>query len=118
MSIAIDDFGTGYSSLSYLQKFPVSSVKVDRTFVAELAARGDSGLVRSILSLAEALGLTTVAEGVETAGQLEALNALECDLAQGYFLGYPQNSADITELLRGETLAGLAGRATNQSPRS
>jgi diguanylate cyclase (GGDEF)-like protein len=116
VSIAIDDFGTGYSSLSYLQKFPVTSVKVDRTFVAELAARGDSGLVRSILSLAEALGLTTVAEGVETAGQLAALNALECDLAQGYFLGYPQNSADITELLRGDTLAGLAGRRTIETP--
>ncbi|MFZ1880506.1 MAG: EAL domain-containing protein [Gaiellaceae bacterium] len=116
VSIAIDDFGTGYSSLSYLQKFPVTSVKVDRTFVAELAARGDSGLVRSILSLAEALGLTTVAEGVETAGQLEALNALECDLAQGYFLGYPQTSADITELLHGQTLAELAGRPPRESP--
>ena len=110
VSIAIDDFGTGYSSLSYLQKFPVTSVKVDRTFVSELAARGDTGLVRSILSLAEALGLTTVAEGVETAGQLEALNALQCDLAQGFFLGYPQNSEDITELLNGETVAGLAER--------
>ncbi len=117
VSIAIDDFGTGYSSLSYLQKFPVTSVKVDRTFVAELAARGDSGLVRSILSLAEALGLTTVAEGVETAGQLEALNALECDLAQGFFLGYPQNSADISELLGAEAVAARAERHVNEPSR-
>jgi diguanylate cyclase (GGDEF)-like protein/PAS domain S-box-containing protein len=117
VSIAIDDFGTGYSSLSYLQKFPVTSVKVDRTFVAELAARGDSGLVRSILSLAEALGLTTVAEGVETAGQLEALNALECDLAQGFFLGYPQNSADITELLGAESAAARAGLYASEPSR-
>jgi diguanylate cyclase (GGDEF)-like protein/PAS domain S-box-containing protein len=98
VKIAIDDFGTGYSSLSYLQKFPVTSVKVDRSFVAELT-NGDSGLVRSIVSLAEALGLTTVAEGVETAGQLEALTALDCDLSQGFYIGYPQTPEEIDTLL-------------------
>jgi diguanylate cyclase (GGDEF)-like protein/PAS domain S-box-containing protein len=98
VKIAIDDFGTGYSSLSYLQKFPVTSVKVDRSFVAELT-NGDPGLVRSIVSLAEALGLTTVAEGVETAGQLEALTALDCDLSQGFYIGYPQSADQIDTLL-------------------
>ena len=103
VKIAIDDFGTGYSSLSYLQKFPVTSVKVDRSFVAELT-NGDPGLVRSIVSLAEALGLTTVAEGVETAGQLEALTALDCDLSQGFYIGYPQTADQIDALLESPIL--------------
>jgi len=98
VKIAIDDFGTGYSSLSYLQKFPVTSVKVDRSFVAELT-HGDPGLVRSVIALAEALGLTTVAEGVETVGQLEALVALDCDLSQGFYIGYPQAPDKIDALL-------------------
>jgi EAL domain-containing protein (putative c-di-GMP-specific phosphodiesterase class I) len=101
VKVAIDDFGTGYSSLSYLQKFPVTSVKVDRSFVAQLT-NGDPGLVRSIISLAEALGLTTVAEGVETAGQLEALTALDCDLTQGFYIGYPQTSDQIDTLLNNQ----------------
>ncbi len=101
VKVAIDDFGTGYSSLSYLQKFPVTSVKVDRSFVAELTT-GDPGLVRSIVSLAEALGLTTIAEGVETAGQLEALAALDCDLTQGFYIGYPQAPDKIDALLNNQ----------------
>jgi len=101
VKVAIDDFGTGYSSLSYLQKFPVTSVKVDRSFVAELTA-GDPGLVRSIVSLAEALGLTTIAEGVETAGQLQALAALDCDLSQGFYIGYPQAPDKIDALLNNQ----------------
>ena len=99
VGIAVDDFGTGYSSLSYLQRFPVTSVKVDRSFVSELKVNGDSGLIRSILTLAEGLGLTTVAEGVETAGQLETLTNLECNLTQGFSIGYPQDSVEIDRLL-------------------
>ncbi len=99
VDIAIDDFGTGYSSLSYLQSFPVTSVKVDRSFVSQLTTHGDSGLVRSILALAEALGLSTVAEGVETPGQLEALSSLDCALVQGYYTGYPQSPEEIEALL-------------------
>ncbi len=98
VKVAIDDFGTGYSSLSYLQKFPVTSVKVDRSFVAELTT-GDPGLVRSIVSLADALGLTTIAEGVETASQLETLASLDCDLSQGFYIGYPQPPDKIDALL-------------------
>ena len=100
VDIAIDDFGTGYSSLSYLQSFPVTSVKVDRSFVSQLTTHGDSGLVRSILALAEALGLSTVAEGVETPGQLEALSSLDCALVQGYYTGYPQSPEEIESLLQ------------------
>ena len=99
IKIAIDDFGTGYSSLAYLQRFPVSSVKVDRAFVAQLADGHEPALVRSILAVAEALSLTTVAEGVETDEQLRALDALDCTLAQGFFLHEPQPPEAIDALL-------------------
>ena len=96
VGVAIDDFGTGYSSLSYLQRFPVTSVKVDRAFISELSRNGDQGVVRSILALAEALALTTVAEGVETKEQLRALDALDCGLAQGFYLGRPLTAEEIS----------------------
>ncbi len=99
VGIAIDDFGTGYSSLSYLQQFPVTSIKVDRSFVADLTAGGKVGLVRSILSIGDALGLTTVAEGVETIEQLEALARLGCDCAQGFALGRPLSPGEIDGML-------------------
>ena len=99
VGIAIDDFGTGYSSLSYLQQFPVTSIKVDRSFVADLTAGGKVGLVRSILSIGDALGLTTVAEGVETIEQLEALARLGCDCAQGFPLGRPLSPGEIDGML-------------------
>jgi diguanylate cyclase (GGDEF)-like protein/PAS domain S-box-containing protein len=102
VGIAIDDFGTGYSSLSYLRQFPVTSLKIDRSFVADLATTRDAGLVRSIISIADALGLGTVAEGVETADQLELLAAADCHVAQGFFLGMPQLPEEIDELLRCE----------------
>jgi diguanylate cyclase (GGDEF)-like protein/PAS domain S-box-containing protein len=100
VGIAIDDFGTGYSSLSYLRQFPVTSLKIDRSFVADLAATRYPGLVRSIISIADALGLGTVAEGVETADQLDLLVAADCHVAQGFFLGEPQPSGEIDALLR------------------
>ena len=75
IGIAIDDFGTGYSSLSYLQQFPATSIKIDRSFVSGLDEAGDIGLGASILSIGKALGMTTVAEGVETAEQLRAARA-------------------------------------------
>ena len=90
--LAIDDFGTGYSSLAYLQRFPVHALKVDRSFVAglELADRDEStAIVRAIVSLAQALELRTVAEGIETEGQLAAVAELGCDMGQGFLLGRP-----------------------------
>jgi EAL domain-containing protein (putative c-di-GMP-specific phosphodiesterase class I) len=84
--LSVDDFGTGYSSLLYLRQFPVDVLKIDRSFVAGLGvAASDSAIVRGVVDLAGALGLTAVAEGVETEAQLEALQALGCELAQGYF---------------------------------
>lgn len=89
---AVDDFGTGYSSLSYVHRFPLRSLKIDRSFVSELGQQGDSGsraVIRSILTLANSLGLETVAEGVETEQQAEALIAMGCSLGQGYLFAKP-----------------------------
>jgi diguanylate cyclase (GGDEF)-like protein/PAS domain S-box-containing protein len=95
VKIAIDDFGTGYSSLSYLRKFPVDVIKVDRSFVTGLGtSREDSAIVHLIVTLAQALGLGTVAEGVETDPQLAELRALGCDQVQGYLVAQPLEIAD------------------------
>jgi EAL domain-containing protein (putative c-di-GMP-specific phosphodiesterase class I) len=88
--VAIDDFGTGYSSFSYLEKLPVSAVKIDRSFVEFLeAAPKARSVVKGMVLLAHSIGLRVVVEGVETAGQLEALLESEADDAQGYLLGRP-----------------------------
>jgi diguanylate cyclase (GGDEF)-like protein len=99
--LSIDDFGTGYSSLKSLKGMPVDSLKVDRSFVAGLSEdRGeDAAIVTAVVSLAHSLGLTAIAEGVETADQLEKLKALECDLAQGFYFARPRPAAVIDELL-------------------
>jgi len=89
-SIAVDDFGTGYSSLAYLRRLPVDTLKIDRAFVAGLGTESeDESIVQFLLALARTLGLHTVAEGIETAAQLEVLADLGCDSAQGYLLGRP-----------------------------
>jgi diguanylate cyclase (GGDEF)-like protein/PAS domain S-box-containing protein len=108
--LAIDDFGTGYSSLAYLQKFPVQALKVDMTFVAELDAvpgKADSNaaIIDAIVTLAAGLNLRTIAEGIETRGQLAAVTALGCDIGQGFLLGRPTAREDI-----GEPPPALTGR--------
>jgi len=106
--LAIDDFGTGYSSLSYLKRLPVDAVKVDRSFVDGLALDGDdSAIVAAVTGMARALRLTTIAEGVESIGQLFALRRLGCDLAQGFFFTTPQPPSHITRLLEDDRGAGL-----------
>jgi len=88
--ISMDDFGTGYSSLSYLRSFPYDKIKVDRSFVSDLAAGTEHVvIVQAVVSIARALGMTTTAEGVETVGQKEFLAALGCDEAQGYLFSAP-----------------------------
>jgi len=98
--IAIDDFGTGNSCLAYLQKFPIDILKIDKSFVDELGYNTDSEhICRAIISLANALELETVAEGVETEGQLKFLREAGCGIAQGYLFGHPIWGREIVELL-------------------
>lgn len=100
VKIAIDDFGTGYSSLSYLSKLPVSKLKIDRSFVSELPDNPNSlTIVTGIVSMAHALGLRVVAEGVETEAQATCLLDNECDLLQGYGTGRPMPLAELARLL-------------------
>ncbi|MGF6759813.1 MULTISPECIES: putative bifunctional diguanylate cyclase/phosphodiesterase [Paraburkholderia] len=90
VAIAIDDFGTGYSAISYLGHFPISTLKIDRSFVRDIDARGKNlALVKAMISMAESLGLDVVAEGVETQQQADVLASLECHRAQGYLFGRP-----------------------------
>ncbi|MBI3480983.1 MAG: EAL domain-containing protein [Nitrosomonadales bacterium] len=98
VKIAIDDFGTGYSSLSYLKKFPLSVLKIDKSFVDDVPkCAEDVAIVSAVLNLAAGLGLKVVAEGVEVEGQLEFLKAKGCDLVQGFLTGKPMNAATFRE---------------------
>ncbi|MCA1816610.1 MAG: EAL domain-containing protein [Acidobacteria bacterium] len=109
IELAIDDFGTGYSSLSYLQRFPIHTLKIDRSFISPHGAeeRENSEIVRTIILLARNMGKEVVAEGVETAEQYARLRELECDYGQGYLFSRPQDARATEELLRDGRLAGL-----------
>ena len=99
--LVIDDFGTGYSSLSYLKRFPVDTLKVDKSFVDGLGKDPEStAIVQAVISLAKALGMRVTAEGIETRDQLERLRELGCDHGQGYFLAKPLPAEAAEELLR------------------
>jgi EAL domain-containing protein (putative c-di-GMP-specific phosphodiesterase class I) len=88
--IAIDDFGTGYSSMSYLKTFPITSLKIDRSFVTDLAENAaDAGIVRAIVEMAHGSNLGVIAEGVETQDQFQLLQKYGCDEMQGYWVSRP-----------------------------
>jgi diguanylate cyclase (GGDEF)-like protein/PAS domain S-box-containing protein len=98
--LAIDDFGTGHSSLAYLKQFPVHEVKVDRTFVQGIAdSPVDSAIVRAVIDLANAMGISAVAEGVETEDQLAGLRMLGCPVGQGFYFSHPLRADQFDELL-------------------
>jgi EAL domain-containing protein (putative c-di-GMP-specific phosphodiesterase class I)/uncharacterized membrane protein len=99
VGLAIDDFGTGYSSLSYLKRFPVRRLKIDQSFVHEMTRDANSGaIVEAIIALGRVLGMSVVAEGVETAEQLQVLRDYGCDDVQGYFVRRPASAAEIMSL--------------------
>jgi EAL domain-containing protein (putative c-di-GMP-specific phosphodiesterase class I) len=107
--LSIDDFGTGYSSLAYLKDLPISEIKIDRSFVTNVLEReGDQVIVRSTIDLARNLGLTSVAEGVESTAALRWLAQAGCSQAQGYHIARPMTPAALSEWLvsrRAETTA-------------
>jgi EAL domain-containing protein (putative c-di-GMP-specific phosphodiesterase class I) len=96
----MDDFGTGYSSLSYLRSFPFDKIKIDRSFVKDLALRPDCGaIVRAISGLGRSLNITTTAEGVETEDQLDWLRAEGCNEVQGFLFSAARPAGEIAKLL-------------------
>ncbi|GAC1526729.1 MAG: hypothetical protein NVS3B1_16390 [Marmoricola sp.] len=100
VQLSIDDFGTGYSSLAYLKRCPVDALKIDRTFVDGLGTDpDDSAIVTAVLALTSSLGLTSIAEGIETPAQLSALASLGCEKAQGFLLGRPAAAAHFDAIL-------------------
>jgi diguanylate cyclase len=100
VALSIDDFGTGYSSLAHLRRLPVEEVKIDRSFVQNMAREdGDRAIVRSTIDLASSLGLTVVAEGVEDRETLQQLSGLGCDQAQGYYISPPVPAAELSAWL-------------------
>ena len=100
IKIALDDFGTGYSSLSYLRRFPLDSVKIDRSFIARIME--DDEMVRTIIALGRNLDLKVVAEGVETPEQAAKLRELGCEFAQGFYFSVPVNAQEATDLIAEE----------------
>ena len=97
--ISIDDFGTGFSSLNYLRRFSVSSLKIDQSFVRDLGGGSTGGLIHAILGIARSFELGTIAEGIETPAQAEALSTLGCDLMQGYLFSRPLTMTALIDYL-------------------
>jgi EAL domain-containing protein (putative c-di-GMP-specific phosphodiesterase class I) len=104
VQLSIDDFGTGYSSLSYLHRFPIDTLKIDRSFVSEMETGSENGeIVRTIVSLAKTLRMNVVAEGIESIHQIHQLQILGCEYGQGFLFSRPVPLADAEKLLSDST---------------
>ena len=104
VKIAIDDFGAGFSSLSTLQRFPLDTIKIDRSYIRDIATRGeDSSLTQAIIAMGKNLSLTVVAQGVETKEQADFLREHACDEFQGFYFNKPVPAQQFTELLEAQT---------------
>jgi len=100
VSFSLDDFGTGYSSLSYLKNLPVATVKIDRSFIQDITQdKSDEALVTSIITISKNLGLSVIAEGVETKEQLQILQKYQCEYVQGYYFSKPVPAMEFRALL-------------------
>ena len=116
LRIAVDDFGTGYSSLAYLTRFPLASLKIDRSFVADvLSDAADATIVRTIIDMAHTLGFTVIAEGVERDSQAAFLRKLGCEQAQGFLFARPMPLSDFTALVN--TASATLARPRRRAPR-
>jgi diguanylate cyclase (GGDEF)-like protein len=100
VSLGLDDFGMGYSGLSYLQRYPFQTIKIDRAFIHGMQERGNTEIIRAIVSLAAGLAMNVTAEGIETAEQLSSLRDLACEFGQGFYFYRPLDSRDTHEILR------------------
>jgi diguanylate cyclase (GGDEF)-like protein/PAS domain S-box-containing protein len=116
--LALDDFGTGYSSLTYLRRFPIDTLKIDQSFVRPLADGGDTTIVRAIVDLARALGLTVVAEGIDSASKLASLRAIGCEVGQGYLFARPEPITALRSRLQGNAARALESVRGSQPDRS
>jgi cyclic di-GMP phosphodiesterase Gmr len=104
VQLALDDFGTGYSSLAYINALPIDTIKIDQTFIAKLSAHpGSQTVVTAIIQLAHGLGMTVVAEGVETAAQHRELTRLGCDSCQGFYFARPMSGTSLEALIQQQT---------------
>jgi diguanylate cyclase (GGDEF)-like protein/PAS domain S-box-containing protein len=111
LKLAIDDFGTGYSSLSYLKQFPVSKLKIDRSFIRDVAGNSDdAAITTAIISMAKSLNLKVIAEGVENEAQMSFLRARQCDEIQGYYFSKPLAADEVVDKFRGTALRALSAK--------
>jgi EAL domain-containing protein (putative c-di-GMP-specific phosphodiesterase class I) len=99
VNIAIDDFGTGYSSLNYLKKFPIHTIKIDKSFVLDISRDGAAPIVTAIAGMARGLRLNLIAEGIETEQQLDYLRQLRCDIGQGFLFSPPLDTDEVTHFM-------------------
>jgi|GEM_PF-2333799 len=111
VSIALDDFGTGYSSLSYLHEFPISTLKIDRSFITRMSEESDGAeIVRAIIALARNMQMRVVAEGIETLEQLEQLRQMNCDLGQGFLFSQAIPASEVANFINSSNLKSMAHR--------